>query len=651
MSWVQRLSETYDACFGCEQFAQNPLTPIDHVEQQAHIEITLDEEGNLLRASLLQKETTLIPATEKSAGRTSGAIAHPLCDKVRYVAPDYSSPFGDSPVHHLYLRQLRAWVQDSTHPRLGPILRYVERGKVISDLLERQILSAGTDGRLETHWAGAPPPIAKLLTPDPKSKQRDQGDALIRWRVELPGELETAVWKDTALLQDWARFNAKLPADQGLCMCTGQQAPLASSHPKRLRHGGDGAKLISSNDNDGFTFRGRFTNAGEAYGLSSAETQKAHNALRWLIARQGTRNGEQVIVSWAAAGQPAPQLAVDSSRLFLDSEEDLQLDPDPPPTPSYAGDAGQSFALRLGLAIRGYQQRLGSRTDITVMALDSATPGRMAILYYRELKGSEFLQRIERWHSSLAWHQNFGKERQFLGAPAPRDIAEVAYGSRVEGKSGAKLLAATVERLLPCIVDGRPLPRDLMQSTVQRATNRASFKKAWDWERVLGIACSLVRGSHPKEYETMGLDEKRFTRDYLYGRLLAIADNLEGMALWAAGEKRDTNAVRLMQRFADHPYSTWRNLELQLRPYIARLRSSRPAALSVRLRLLDEVIDSFPEVLGESSFTDNRTLSGEFLLGFHSQRAALRPRQESNATSHQLAPDQPVIDQPEGENQ
>lgn len=33
MSWLQRLTETYDACFGQSQFVAAPLTPIDHVEQ------------------------------------------------------------------------------------------------------------------------------------------------------------------------------------------------------------------------------------------------------------------------------------------------------------------------------------------------------------------------------------------------------------------------------------------------------------------------------------------------------------------------------------------------------------------------------------------------------------------------------------------
>ena len=119
----------------------------------------------------------------------------------------------------------------------------------------------------------------------------------------------------------------------------------------------------------------------------------------------------------------------------------------------------------------------------------------------------------------------------------------------------------------------------------------------------------------------MALEEGRTTRDYLYGRLLAIADSIEGFALKQAEEKRDTTAARLMQRFADRPSSTWRNIELALTPYRARLRSSERGGgfLWKRERLLDEIQCQFqPE-----EFISDRALSAEFLLGYHCQRAAL----------------------------
>ena len=78
----------------------------------------------------------------------------------------------------------------------------------------------------------------------------------------------------------------------------------------------------------------------------------------------------------------------------------------------------------------------------------------------------------------------------------------------------------------------------------------------------------------------MSLEENRTTRDYLYGRLLAIAENIEDRALYVARETRDTKAAKLMQRFASHPFSTWRNIEIALVPYKTRLRANRPGFFS-----------------------------------------------------------------------
>jgi CRISPR-associated protein Csd1 len=114
----------------------------------------------------------------------------------------------------------------------------------------------------------------------------------------------------------------------------------------------------------------------------------------------------------------------------------------------------------------------------------------------------------------------------------------------------------------------------------------------------------------------MTLDLNRKTRDYLYGRLLALAESLEEWALNKAGEDRPTNAARLMQRFSEHPYSTWRTIELALTPYKARLGGKSKK----RQRLIDEVVAAF----NDGDFTSDKKLSGEFLLGYHCQREFLR---------------------------
>ena len=105
----------------------------------------------------------------------------------------------------------------------------------------------------------------------------------VRWRVRVPNDPVTAVWEDTELADVLGSIYAPTAMIRGLCMVTGQTAMLlATKHPKRNTRRADGAKLISSNDTSGFTFRGRFENAEEACGVGFEVTQKAHNALRWL---------------------------------------------------------------------------------------------------------------------------------------------------------------------------------------------------------------------------------------------------------------------------------------------------------------------------------------------------------------------------------
>jgi CRISPR-associated protein Csd1 len=634
LSWIQKLYETYDRCAGQPQFDTNPLMPVDHAEQQVHIEITLNGSGKFRSASVVSKETTFIPATEESAGRTSGTVAHGLADKLKYVAPNCSdlvslASYDDDdegeeseasqeervPPHTLYLNQLRAWVAAEPEPHVRSVLTYVESGSIMNDLLEQRILHADSDGRLLTGWPGpgAPPEIFRVLTAN-KGK-RDQLAAVVRWIVEMPTPKGDArLWLNPSVQTSWQRFVAKQAGKESLCMVTGEMLAPASNHPKRIRHGKDGAKLISSNDKVGFTYRGRFRLAEHAYGIGGSTTQKAHSALRWLLARQGYRNGDQVIVTWAVGGQLVPSVVAATDEI-VPAEQDR-----------YRGDAGQLFAKKLNNAIRGYESNLPQRLDIVVMALDSATPGRLAVTFHRELERSEFLDRIKSWHEGGAWQQNLAWDRQFIGTPAPADIARAAYGRQVKGKKTSKLLVATVERLLPCIVDGRPFPRDLVQNCVQRTTRRSSLMRTkegyeQEFEFCLGVACSVLKQSRPKEGYSMALDVGRKTRSYLYGRLLAVAENIERFALDQAGETRDTSASRYMQRFADNPVQTWLTIAKNLKPYEIRLRGkdSTVGFLKSRQDLIDQIGDLFET----DDFLKSGRLDGEFLLGYYCQRHKL----------------------------
>jgi len=624
MSWIQKLYETYNNCqsmIGKETEGEVPLLPICHTTQMAQVEIVIDANGNFRRAEVVPKKEarTIIPCTERSGGRTSGEAAHPLCDKLQYVAMDYAVYGGRKKLcTDEYISTLTGWCNsDYSHPKACTVLKYVEKGHVIENLIDHQILIVGEDGRLLTEWdkktKGEAPKIFGVLSA--------QDDAFIRWVVEIPDDEEPRVWRDRILWDRWIRYYSGTKKDKSLCYVTGEWDYTADQHSAKLRNDGDKAKLISSNDSAGFTFRGRFLTAYQAATVGFETAQKAHFALRWLISRQGYRKGSQAVVAWALSGAPIPKPTDDPLAL-------LGMD-DVPNCEAATVSTAQDIAIRLKKRIAGYGKALGKTDGVVVMALDSATPGRMAITYYRELTGSDFLQRINDWHESCAWLHRYGsvevedqkgskrKTVPFIGAPAPYDIAEAAYGRRID----EKLRGVTVERLLPCILDGQPMPRDLVESAVRRAGNRIALDE-WEWEKTLSIACALYKKHHRKENYNMTLDLDRKTRDYLYGRLLALAESLEAWALSMAGEKRETNAARLMQRFSQRPYSTWRTIELALAPSKARLgwKSKK------RQQMIDEVVAAF----APADFISDKPLSGEFLLGYHCQREYLRSLAAAN---------------------
>lgn len=599
MSWIQKLYETYEQTVRLPNRNENPPWPLAHYSKRAHVEVAIDSSGNFRRVRKLgaTESATLIPVTEASVGRSGSKIApHPLCEEISYCARDF--PEKDEKKYTAYIANLEKWCESAQqHPKAKAVLTYLTHGNLWADLLSEKMIPMVFEGARG------------------KEKIKDS-KVFIRWRVESPDDPASGTWEDTNLIDAWIAYDQIQNPKNGICMVLGEEARLCKNHPKFIRHSGDGAKLISANDSSGYTFRGRFTDdtGQQACGVGYEVTQKAHNALRWLIQRQAYRNDDQVIVSWAVAGTPIPDPFGNSMTLMLagGATEEQPIAPEL----SLDSDVGQSFAKRLSLVMAGYRNKLGPTDDIVVMGLDSATPGRMAITYYRELTGSEFLERVETWHKAQAWPQNFGKELKFVGAPAPRDIAEAAFGRRLDDK----LKKSTVERLLPCIVDGQRLPRDLVESTVRRASNRAGLDH-WEWEKTLGIACALFKGAFKNKEYQMSLETDRTSRDYLYGRLLAIAEHIESRALYVAGEKRDTTAAKLMQRFADRPASTWRTIELALTPSKSRLRAKRPGSLYDMEKLHDEVISSFQ---GED-FLDDSKLSGEFLLGYHCQRQILNP--------------------------
>lgn len=612
MSWIHSLYDTYEQCAGVvglqSENQDDVLLPVGYNMMNTQIVVHLNISGNFLGAEL-QFERIVAPCTENSASRTSTTVApHPLFDSLQYLAGDYARYVDKKYLKYYegYINQLTQWCEaPDSHYMVRAILAYLKKGVLIQDLITHKILYLDEKGKILDKWAREDEAVSAKIKAVKPSK------AIVRFTVDSDG-VENRVWKDNGVRDSFISFMGRQQQDDfALCYISGLETICASKHPKSITKSAN-AKLISSDDSRGFTYRGRFHDAAQAVGIGYEVSQKVHNALRWLIRSRGLYCANQVIITWALCGKKLLPPICDTYEL-LGPVEDI--------TPSEKlitakSDTVHDYAQRLNRALLSMRcEQLNDHDDVAIMALDSATEGRLSITYYRELKAGEYLEQVVNWHKTCIWRHHYKKEISFIGAPSFQDIAAAAYGTIAEEDKHKKLMKYTLKRLLPCVFDNARLPDDIVAAAINRASSPVAFKNQWEWEKTLSVACALYKKQYEKEGYSVALDEQRNDRDYLYGRLLAVADWMEEKVLREQGGgklSRPTNAMRYMNAFAQRPFHMWTIIVQQLNPYEMKLETKNPQYK----KLVSKIIAQF----NDGDFERADRLSGAYLLGYHCQR-------------------------------
>ena len=631
MSWMEQLVQTYDenAKFAGQADVDGQkylLPPVGHMTVNAQISMTLDVDGNLLYAAVVSKDEkeTLIPCTPDSASRTSSPAPHPLHDNLQYIARDYDlyvkkkAKEGRHP-YTLYKELLGSWADSPySHPKIRAVYAYICQHDAIADLVEKKILYKEQDGRIMEKWQDKDQPKPEIFS----VAVGDILKSFVRFRVILSGDDFPDLWKDRELQRLYASFvQTYFPEQEGLCCATGKHMALTEKHYKGIRFSGDGAKLISSNDTDGFTFRGRFDTGRECVSVGYETSQKAMNALKWLIRNQGYTVSGKVFLAWGRENN-LPKIFTDTERLTRRHRPRIE---------DYRPTTMKSWAESLQKTLAGYQSNFAKdeHSQVNVMILDAATPGRVSICFYREMAANDFIARIGWWHQAGTWRQHKYDAEQnkaipYFGVPVPKYIVEACYGENVSDNKEKMEL----ERIFNCIVQGRPVPCDMEISVRNRVVKKAVTavgERYYQWvQRILEPACSLVcnienyhliRKGLEGEY-TVALNRENTERSYLYGRLLSVADKLE-RATYSFEDRgsRLTNAMKYMNVFSERPCTTWQTIYAKLQPYIQK----REQYGGREKHLIDEITTLFDA----HDFISNKPLNGLFLLGFCSQNYAI----------------------------
>lgn len=602
MGLLQVAYNTYEnnaELVGLPQANKETLSPVSHSIENAHIEILINKNGKFLRASQIKKEDgkTLIPVTISSANRTgTNTRAHPLSDQLRYLSsldPDKLK---------VYTENLKKWVESPyTHNKLQAIFSYIQGGTILKDLENAEVIAFEEDGTLA---AG-----------------RISGTAydrcMVRFRVFSDDKFEkTATWEDQDLIQSFIDYYWKQlsKGEQEVCYISGKKDAVSDIHPKGIVPISYGAKLLSANDNSNFTFRGRFESGDQAYNVGYTASQKAHNALRWLITNEGVYIGKRTFFCWNTGKKEVSGiLPIFNFGKFNFAVEEKET--------TFTG-----YQRKLMLAINGYRNDLSPTDDIVVASLEAATTGRLSVTYFQELTASNFLDNIEKWYESCCW--NFGKFG--IQAPPIKQIVDCAFGTYRDNNfvTDDKILSMHAQDLIHSLINGIPITVNVVRAiTVQAGALHLFSTNAR--LTLLSTACAVIRKYRNDKYEkenwTMALDENNNNRSYLFGRLLAIADIVERNA-YSKTEKegRETNAMRMQSVFSQRPLYGWRIIHEKLEPYFAKLSYK---SQSYYKKLIGEVMDLFEK--NDEQWLGKR-LEDVYLLGYYHQNSELYRKKDSS---------------------
>ncbi len=602
MSWQNELYHVYERCCGQED-SENMLLPISHSTANAQIQVTVNENGNFVEARSLTKDeaVTIIPVTEASGARGSGICPMPFADKLVYIAGDYSKfatgkRADNSKFFSAYMEQLGKWYESKcSHPAVKAVYWYLSKSEVMYDLIMSGVLQVDANGKLSNNVK-----IAGIV----------QEDAFVRFCVNYD-DLEhlNKTWQDQSLYDSFIAYNSSIMGNVQLCYATGKELPVTYKHPSKIRNSGDKAKLISSNDESGFTYRGRFSKKEEAISVSYDFSQKMHNALKWLISRQGMYFDTLTVVVWESHMNALPNIrAAASDWEEYEEEEEITTEP--------------LYMAAVKKMIFGYKSKSEMDSKVMLFGVDAATPGRLSVAIYSELKSSIFYENLEKWHKETVSRRFHAKKKyDEYDSFSVYEIAKCAYGTE-QGKEiecDKKILSKTILRLFPCIIDGRALPEDIVTNLFHKASNPQAYKEAYNHRVVLETACGMIRKRNldkKKGVVTLAYDPKEKSRSYLFGCLLAVADKTE-RDTYAEEEKgkRVTNARRYWCAFSARPYKTWQIIEERLIPYLEKPNANRVGYE----KRIQEIMDK----MSCEDFTDNAALEPDYLLGYHHYMAYL----------------------------
>lgn len=540
----------------------------------------LDCMPNLTADKKPQPKLMSVPRPEK---RTSGVKPNFLWDKSAYVlgvesnkdkATAKEMPFVPSEKTFDAFREAHLdWLKDSQDEGLVALRAFLanwQPEKFADSILTNDVLDANL--------------VFKL----------DDTSGYIHGREEAK-----ALWADLLNTED---------AKEGLCLITGEVAPIARLHPaiKGVWGGqSSGGSIISFNKES-------FTSFGKEQGANAPVSEKSAfaytTALNYLLRsdKHSLRIGDASTVFWAEAE------SVEQAQMAEDFFAGALTPPDDEQETAKIFDILKK--INQGRPLSEVAPELSENTRFYILGL-APNASRISIRFWLDTHFGALAQ-------NLAWHYH----DLAIEPPAwktPPSIWRLLLQTAVLGKSEniSPVLAGEMTR---AVINGSPYPKSLLSQLIARIRADGDVNGL----RVAMIKAVLARQSRKgliTEGVPMSLNKESNNTAYLMGRLFAVLERIQNQAL---GDVNAGIADRYYGSASAVPFSVFPRLLSGAKHHLSRLRKDK-AGMAVNLdKDLGDIIGKLPETFPRHLSIDEQ---GRFAIGYYHQKQQYFAKKESQS--------------------
>ena len=572
-----------------DDFGNPKVPPYGFSEEKIGWILVLDKEGrlqdavpNLTADKKPQPKLMSVPRPEK---RTSGVKPNFLWDKTAYA---------------LGVEANKDKAQAKTEPVVPSEKTFEAFRQYHLDLLQHE-QDEGLQAlyRFLQHWQPAQFADYPCLSETP--------DANVVFALDKPSAL---IHKREAAQTLWAGRLKSDEAEQGLCLISGEEAPIARLHPAiKGVFGGQssGGSIISFNKES-------FASFGKEQGVNAPVSEVSAfaytTALNYLLRRENGHCltiGDASTVFWAEAADSETAAAAE------DFFADIMTPPDDEQQSQKVFDILEQIAK--GRPLQEIAPDLSPDTRFYILGL-APNAARISIRFWLDTTFGQLAANLAQHWQDLAL-----EPRPWKTAPS---VWRLLLQTAVLGKS-ENISPVLAGEMMRAVIGGTLYPMSLLAQLIARIRADGDANGL----RVAMIKAVLQRRFRKgliHEEVSMSLNTESRNQAYLLGRLFAVLERIQYQAL---GELNAGIADRYYGSASAVPFSVFPRLLSGAKHHLSRLRKDK-AGMAVNLdKDLGEIIAMLPETFPRHLSIDEQ---GRFAIGYYQQKQSYFAKKDPAVT-------------------